>query len=452
MSAELRTVLVVEDDEAHRSAICRVLEREGYAVIQAESGEQALAAVGDKVPGVIVSDLRMPGIDGRELHRRVQSRRPDAVFVMVSGEGTVEEAVASLREGAYDYLTKPAGKNELIRTVTHAYDRHRLLRENVLLRERLEEHESRRHIIGTSRQMRSVLELVEQVAASSATVLIHGESGTGKELLANLLHSLSPRRDSPFVKLNCGALPDTLLEAELFGHERGAFTGAVGSRRGRFEIAHGGTLLLDEIADMPPSMQVKLLRVLQEGEFERVGGAKTLRTDVRIVGATHRDLSEEVAARRFREDLFFRLNVITVAVPPLRERPDDIPLLVNHFLSVYNRKNGKSIKGLTRAAMEALVRYHWAGNVRELENVIERAVVLCREEFIDANLLPAQVGEADGSTDVLHFPVGTELTVVEKEMILRTLNRTGGDKKKTARILGIAPRTIYRRLKELGIC
>ena len=451
MTTEPRTVLVVEDDEAHRSAICRVLEREGYVVLQADSGDDALAEIGEKVPGVIVSDLRMPGMDGRELHRKVQSRRPDAVFVMVSGEGTVEEAVASLKEGAYDYLTKPAGKNELIRAVSHAYDRHRLLRENVLLRERLEEHERKQHIVGTSRQMRSVIELVEQVAPSSATVMVKGESGTGKELLANLLHSLSPRREKPFVKLNCGALPETLLEAELFGHERGSFTGAVGARRGRFEIADGGTLLLDEIGDMPASMQIKLLRVLQEGEFERVGGARTLRTDVRIVGATHRDLAVEVKEGRFREDLYFRLNVISVVVPPLRERPDDVPLFVNHFLALYNRKNSKAIRGMTRSAMEAMVRYDWPGNVRELENVIERAVVLCKDEFIDSSQLPAPVNDADGSADVLHFPVGTELAVVEREMILRTLNRSGGDERKTARVLGIAPRTIYRRLAEWGI-
>ncbi len=451
MTSELKTVLVVEDDEAHRLAICRVLEREGYVVLQANCGDDALAEIGEKVPGVIVSDLRMPGMDGRELHRKVQSRRPDAVFVMVSGEGTVEEAVASLKEGAYDYLTKPAGKNELIRTVSHAYDRHRLLRENVLLRERLEEHERKQHIIGNSRQMRSVIELVEQVAPSSATVMVSGESGTGKELLANLLHCLSPRREKPFVKLNCGALPETLLEAELFGHERGSFTGAVAARRGRFELADGGTLLLDEIGDMPASMQIKLLRILQEGEFERVGGAKTLRTDVRIVGATHRDLTVEVEEGRFREDLYFRLNVISIVVPPLRERPDDVPLLVNHFLALYNQKNSKAIKGMTRSAMEAMVRYDWPGNVRELENVIERAVVLCKEEFIESSQLPAPVSDADGSTDVLHFPVGTELAVVEREMILRTLNRSGGDKRKTALVLGIAPRTIYRRLAEWGI-
>ncbi|MFM7204580.1 MAG: sigma-54-dependent transcriptional regulator [Myxococcota bacterium] len=449
MQPEHQTILVVDDDVSNRSTVEKILQKEGYVVLLAADGAEALAIVRRESVALVVTDFKMPGMTGLDLLKAARTLQPDLEVILMTAYGTVEAAVEAMKEGAYDFISKPFKRVELLKAVQKALEKQALAAENRRLRAQLEQ-PSAHGIIGTSDALRGVLELVQQVAPSSANVLIEGESGTGKELVAQAIHELSLRRARRFVKVNCGALPEALLESELFGYEQGAFTDARSKKEGRFELANGGSLFLDEIGELSPSSQVKLLRVLQEGEFERLGGTKTIRVDVRLVTATNRDLEQEISARRFREDLYYRLNVIRIQLPPLRERTDDIPLLVSHFLRVYARKNERPVKELHPDALELLMGYRWPGNVRELENMMERAVVLSRGEQISiADLPPALRKGARASTRALSFPLGTPLREIELKVILETLKHTNGDKNLAAHLLGINPRTIYRKLEEL---
>ncbi len=443
------TRILVVDDEAHvRQSIDKALTKEGYAVQQAANGAEALEFLRAEPVHLAICDLRMPHMDGLEFLQAARAMRPETEVLMITGYGTVENAVRAIKLGAYDFIEKPFKRVHLIKTVEKALEKQSLLYENRRLKEELDgSQQSPRNLVGVSRPMREVIELVNQVADSSATVLITGESGSGKEVIANAVHYRSARSRGALVKVSCAALPETLLEAELFGYEKGAFTGAMGRKSGRFELADRGTLFMDEVGEIPPAMQVKLLRVLQEGEFERLGGTKTLRVDVRLVAATNRNLAELVKEGRFREDLYYRLNVINVQIPPLRERVDDVPLLVEHFVQRFARRNDRSIAGVSREAMERLMCYDWPGNVRELENAIERAIVLTRGKLIDADALPPQVRRiSDVATSQITIPIGTKMRDVEQQMITETLKHTNGNRELAAKLLGIASRTIYRKL------
>jgi two-component system response regulator HydG len=443
-------ILVADDDPALRDAVARTLSRAGYEVVPAADGTAALEIVRRRPVQVLLADLRMPGLDGLELLRAAKTIAPEVEVILITGHGGIEDAVAAMKEGAYDFLTKPFKRAALQKAVEKALEKQHLLQQNRALRRQLEDVMLQGAIIGTAPAMRRVLDLVAQVAPSNATVLILGESGTGKELIADALHRGSARREGPCIKVNCAALPETLLESELFGHEKGAFTGAAARKEGRFELAHGGTLFLDEIGDLSPATQAKLLRVLQDGTFERLGGTKTLKVDVRIVTATNKDLEGEVKAGRFREDLFYRLNVISIVVPPLRDRREDIPLLAQHFVQRYAQRNAKAVEGLAREALDLLAAYHWPGNVRELENVIERAVVLARDAWIGPRDLPEAISAVAPEARAITIAIGTPLEEVEQRLIEETLQHTGGDKTLAAKLLGITSRTIYRKLKREG--
>ena len=444
------TILVADDETGMRESVARALRREAFHVIAVEDGAAALDVLRRGGVDLLVADLRMPGLDGLELLRAVKVVAPDTGVILLSGRGTVEEAVAAMKEGAYDFLTKPFDLAPLIRIVRQALQHRALVLENRNLRRRLDELAGTGEFIGASPAMLEVLALVKQVASASTTVLISGESGTGKEVIARALHRFSPRRGKPFVSLNCAALPETLLESELFGYEKGAFTGAVGRKMGRFEMADGGTLLLDEVGDLSPAAQSKLLRVLQEGEFEPLGATRSVRVDVRVVAATNQDLAQLVKERRFREDLYYRLQVITVSLPPLKERREDIPLLAQHFLRLYAVKNQREIEGFTENALAKLVDYAWPGNVRELEHIVERGVILARARLLGLEDLPEAIAQTEPSTRVISIPLGMPLEEVEQRLIEETLRRTKGDKELAAKLLGIASRTIYRKLKERG--
>ena len=442
------TVLVADDESGVRESVGRVLRHEGFRVIAAEDGDVALAALREGGVDLLLADLRMPGLDGLELLRAAKLLTPEVEIVVLSGHGTVEEAVAAMKEGAYDFLTKPFERAQLVHTVRQALEHRTLLLKNRSLQRRLDALVGAGEIIGESAAIRQVLALVNRVAPTAATVLIQGESGTGKELVARALHDGSPRSGLPFIRVNCAALPEALLESELFGYERGAFTGAATRKQGRFELADGGTLLLDEAGDLSAATQAKLLRVLQEGEFERLGGTKTLKVDVRLVAATNQDLALLVTQRRFREDLYYRLNVIAIEIPPLRQRAEDIPLLAGHFLRVHAAKNHREIDGFTEAALGRLRAYPWPGNVRELEHAVERAVILTRGKLLDLADLPPAVSQVEPAARVVPIPLGMPLSEVEQRLIEETLRLTKGNKELAAKFLGIASRTIYRKLKE----
>ncbi|MBI2162359.1 MAG: sigma-54-dependent Fis family transcriptional regulator [Candidatus Rokubacteria bacterium] len=447
-SEALATILVADDEPGMRESVARALRREGFHVISAEDGAAALDTLRKSAVDLLIADLRMPGLDGLELLRAVRLLAPETEVIVLSGHGTVEEAVEAMKEGAYDFLTKPFDRAPLVHVVRQALDRRALVLENRRLQRRLDDLAGAGEIVGAGPAILEVLRLVKQVAPTSATVLVQGESGTGKELVARALHRLSPRREKPFVTVNCAALPETLLESELFGHEKGAFTGAVGRRAGRFELADGGTLLLDEVGDLSPLAQAKVLRVLQEGEFEPLGTSRTVKVDVRLVAATNQDLAGLVATKRFREDLFYRMQVITLTVPPLRERREDIGLLAQHFLRRYTAKNQRTLEGFTEAALARLLEYPWPGNVRELEHAVERAAILARGPFVDVTDLPEAVAQAEPSARVIPIPIGMPLEEVEQRLIVETLKLTKGNKELAAKLLGIASRTIYRKLKE----
>lgn len=447
------TILIVDDDDAHRKMLAAVLSTEGYRIQEADDGDTACRLVEKNRLDLVLMDLRMKRMDGDVAQKKMAGINPDLPVVIMTAYGSVRSAVEALKSGADNYLTKPIDIDELKILVKKTLQQRQLKDENRDLKEQLGKRFDLGNIIGNSPSMRAMIETLMLVAPSEATVLIQGESGTGKELVASALHHNSPRKSNPFIKVNCAALPETLLESELFGHEKGAFTGAAGPRKGRFERADRGTLFLDEIGEMAQATQAKILRVLQEREFEPVGGSRSIRVDARILSATNRNLEEEIAANRFREDLYYRLNVVTITVPPLRERLPDIPLLAEHFLDRYAAKNHRTFKGIVPQAMDLLIRYSWPGNVRELENVIERAVIMASGDRIDTEHLPNAINDQErsstGRSPVL--PSGRSLKEVEKEMILQTLDDKGGNRTKTAKILGISRRTLQLKLKEYGI-
>jgi two-component system response regulator HydG len=445
-------ILVVDDEQSHRAMLRAVLGKEGYEVSEADDGTSAVKAVENDTFDLILMDIRMTDMDGIEAVGEIKKFSPSIPIIMMTAYASIKTAVDALKSGAYDYLTKPLDIDELKIHIKKALEHYRLQEENIFLRERLADRFNFSQIIGRSRSMKELFETLSLIAPSDATVLIYGESGTGKEIVANATHQNSPRAQKPFIKVNCAALPETLLESELFGHERGAFTGALTRKAGRFQMADGGSLFLDEISDMSLTTQVKLLRVLQEREFEPLGSTKTIQVDIRLITATNKDLEEEVKAGRFREDLFYRLNVVPIHLPPLRKRKDDIPLLAEHFFNIYREKNKSSVKGFLPKTMDIMVRYDWPGNVRELENVIERSVLLCRSEFISPGDLPPLVqGAGDKEQSLVSVPQGMTLKEVEKEVIIQTLSDTNGSRTQTARILGISRKTLQNKLKEYDI-
>jgi len=442
-------ILLVDDEENARSALNSLLTDEGYEVREAKDGEEALRLLDEFAPGVVLADVRMPRMDGLTLLRKAKERGSSAVFLIMTAFADVESAEAAMKAGAENYLTKPVSFEALLVFVEKAVEKRRLERDAATLRERVQDRFRLNGMIGESPELQAIFELVKKAAPTKATVLILGESGTGKELVAQALHEESPRRDRPFIKVSCAALSETLLESELFGHERGSFTGAVGRREGRFELADGGTLFLDEIGEIPPSTQVKLLRALQQREFERVGGTETLKVDVRVVAATNRDLTEEVKGGRFREELFYRLNVVTITLPPLRKRKGDIPALVSHFIDKYAKSYGKEVRALGPGTLTALLAHDWPGNVRELENAIERAVVLCRDGQLTLDDLPSPLRAGRARVPASSYVGGgTTLREMERDAILRTLALTGGSTVRAAKILGISARKVQYRLKE----
>jgi DNA-binding NtrC family response regulator len=440
-------ILVVDDEVNARTALAELLRDEGYDVETAADAFKALGKYESFSPHVVVTDLKMPGMDGIELVKKIRSSEDPAAVVVMTAFGAVSSAVEAMRAGAAEYLTKPLNFDELLVVLDKVFEQQELRRETRQLRQRVRDRVAPGNIVGASPPMQRVFEIVDQVAPSKATVLITGESGTGKELVANALHQRSGRASGPFVKLHCAALAESLLESELFGHEKGAFTGAMNRKDGRFQIADGGTLFLDEIGEISPAIQVKLLRFLQEHEFERVGGNQTIRVDVRVIAATNRNLADLVAKGKFREDLYYRLNVVALEMPPLRDRRTDIPALAKFFLDRYAKENSKPIEGFMPDAIERLAAYDWPGNVRELENAVERAVVLCNTAAVEVRHLPPSVQPRMTPAGMPAIP-GSTMADIERYAILETLKSTGGSTSRAAEILGISVRTIQYRLHQ----
>ncbi len=440
-------ILIVDDEPNNLTSLEKIFKKEGLRVLAADGAKRALELLRNHHVQVVLTDLMMPGPSGVDLLRAVKEVSPSTQVVLMTAYGTVETAVSAMRQGAYDFVEKPLKRATIVRSVRKALEHGLLVEENHQLRAEIRAL-THREIVGQSAALRTVLETAAQAAPSMANVLVLGESGTGKELIARYVHSRSGRAQGPFVAVNCSAIPETILEAELFGHEKGAFTGATARKPGRFDRARGGTIFLDEIGELSPAVQVKLLRVLQEGEFEPLGG-KTVQSDVRLVAATNRDLAAEVEAGRFREDLYYRLNVIALTAPPLRNRREDVPLLVDHFLGLYCAKNKRPRLEVSDEVGERLKDYSWPGNVRELENAMERAAVLCRGTELRLGDLPSAIENAPKpEPDKLTFGVGTPLAEVEQRLIIETLRHAGGDKSLAAQLLGISARTIYRKLDE----
>ena len=450
----MRRLLTIDDEPGHRLMVRAVMEDLGWRVFETGSGEEGLEFLGGAEVDVVLLDMRMPGMDGRETLQRIRQMRPLLPVIMLTAFGTVGSAVEAMKEGAFDYLTKPTDNEELAAVLEKAWNYGRLMGENRALKERLQGQEA--SIVGSSPAMRRIIELIEQAGPSEATVLITGESGTGKELVADALHRTGHRAAGPLVKVNCAALPGTLLESELFGYVKGAFTGAFKDKPGRFQQAQGGTLFLDEVADLSMELQAKLLRALQERMVEPLGAVRPAPVDVRILSATNKDLRTEVETGRFREDLYYRLNVIEIAVPALRERMEDLPLLVSRLLDRLSRKNRKPVRGVTPAFLDALSGYAWPGNVRELENVLERALILGRSDMLGPDLLPpAILGNRplpqaldDAPADLCD---GGPLEQAEKEALLRALELHGGHRQRTAAALGISRRTLQYKLRRYGL-
>jgi nitrogen regulation protein NR(I) len=460
-------VLIVDDEPNLRKVLGAHLQREGYDVTMVGDGEAAVAAIDKGGVDVVVTDMVMPRLDGLSLLRQTVEAHPDLPVILITAHGTIDSAVEALKLGAFDYITKPFERDELRQVIAKAVRSRALSKKNATP----EIDRGRYQIIGQSQRMLDIYSIIAKVADAPSTVLVTGESGTGKELVAGALHANSRRKDKPFIKVNCAAIPHDLMESELFGHERGAFTGAVSAKPGRFELADGGTLFLDEIGEVPVEMQVKLLRALQESEFERVGGIKTIRVDVRIVAATSRDLKKAMETGRFREDLFYRLNVVPIFLPPLRERQEDVPLLVEHFREKYNKRLGRDVQGFSPRAIEALLAYHWGGNIRELENVVERTLLFCERpvvEFADlpegvrgADLGPAGAAAASSQRSAaLELPAGrvdakefVEQRSEEtwRELLVTKLAETQGNVTQAARLLGITRKTLQTKMKELGL-
>jgi DNA-binding NtrC family response regulator len=445
-------ILVVDDDPLVNEFFATALTKSGHDVSVAASAAEALRQIDERDYDLILSDVKMPEVTGIELLERARTEAPDTVVVMITAYGTVKDAVEAMKLGAYDYVLKPVMPDELDLIVSKALGYRELILENRQLKTEIKSKYTFGNIVGTDKKLVDLLDTLASAAQSRATILIRGESGTGKELFARAIHYNSPRADGPFVKVNCAALPEGLIESELFGHEKGAFTHAIKQTRGRFEMAHGGTLLLDEISEIPIGLQAKLLRVLQEREFERVGSSESIRVDVRLVTTSNRNLEEMIARSEFREDLYYRLNVIPLQLPPLRDRKGDIPMLADHFLRKYNDENDRGIKGITDKAMKLLMNYHWPGNIRELENYIERAVVLCKGDTLTDQDFPSHLvlGPLSGFAPVT---LERDVTVaeLEKVAIINTLERYGGNRTKAAEVLGISSRTLRNKLHEYGL-
>jgi len=443
-------ILVVDDEKNIREGLGKVLEMDGYKVLLASDGLEAWESIKRGDMDLVITDLKMPGLSGEELLKRSTAMFPNLPVIILTGHGTIENAVQAMRDGAYDYLTKPINMDHFSLLVLRALSNRELMLQHRLMLEELQRKSQFANIIGKSAAMKKVFEVVKQVAPTKASVLITGESGVGKEMIADAVHYNSPRADKPFIKVHCAALTETLLESELFGHEKGAFTGAVARKRGRFELAHLGTIFLDEISEISQNVQIKLLRVLQEKTFERVGGEETLEVDVRIVSASNRDLKEEIAKGKFREDLFYRLNVVNILLPPLRERKEDIPLLVSAFLKEFSSENDKQIEGMDPKAMSLIFSYSWPGNIRELRNAIESAVVMCKGRIIAADDLPPSI-RSDAEENYLKLSMGISLAEGEKQLIRSTLTQKKGNKSKTAEVLGIGRKTLHRKIQEYGL-
>lgn len=455
MEKQDNRILVVDDEESMREFLSIMLHREGYQVEAVQDGSQAIARLKDQVFDLIISDIQMPRVDGFGLLDHVLDACPETAIIMITAFSTTEQAVEAMKLGAYDYITKPFKNDEIKLIVKNALERKTLRRENRELKKELGTRYSFGQLIGKSKAMREVYDLVEKVASSKVNVLLSGESGTGKEMVAKAIHYNSQRADRPFVAINCGAIPENLLESELFGHEKGSFTGAIQNKEGLFEVADGGTLFLDEIGELPPIMQVKLLRVLQDQELRRVGGTKSIHIDVRVVAATNKNLEDEVAEGNFREDLYYRLNVIRIVLPPLRRRREDIPLLIEHFFEKFVAGGKMTV---AEDAMTHLLDYHWPGNVRELQNVIERCSVLGQKEQLTLNCLPDHVkrrlSESAGGVVELPdsgFDLDEHLATIEKDILIRALEKNGGIRKKAAEYLNISFRSIRYRLSKFGL-
>lgn len=443
-------ILVVDDEPAQRELVSGFLKKQAFEVSSAESGAKAVEIFRQDSFDLVLTDQKMANMSGLELLQAVRAINPETPVILMTAFGSIEAAVSAIQGGATDYLTKPLNLDELLYRIRQVSDRYRIIAENRELREALQSRHRIEGIIGESGQMLDVISLVRRVAPSEATVLIRGESGTGKELIAKAIHFASPRASGPLVKVNCAALPENLLESELFGHEKGAFTGAVTTRQGRFELANGGSLLLDEIGDLPLHLQAKLLRVLQEREYEKVGSSRPVHVNVRIMAASHRPLEALIAAGRLREDLYYRLNVVTIVIPPLRERRSDLSLLIDHFLRLFAEKNGKTIRGLTHEARDIILRYDYPGNVRELENLIERAVVLTKDDVIGSGDLPltVQAHELEGGDREANLTIAVE--ALERRMIRDALARSEGVQTRAAEVLGISERALRYKLIKYG--
>jgi two-component system, NtrC family, response regulator HydG len=443
----MANILLVDDDLNTCQALQLMLSKEGHDLLETHTGKEALEKVRGEAVDLAIIDWKMPGMNGLEFFQALKAIRPEVVGLMISAHATVDLAVSAIKGGVFDFITKPFRMGDIKKAIARALEAQALVVENRRLRQALKEKASFSRIIGKSPAFVGIMDLVAKIAPTRSTVLLTGESGTGKEIIAEALHFASTRDDQPLIKVNCGALNESLLESELFGHEKGAFTGAFQQRLGRFESADRGTIFLDEIGEMSPGMQVKMLRVLQDGSLERVGSSRSIRVDVRILAATNRDLEEEVNAGRFRQDLFYRLNVISVEIPPLRERREDIPLLANYFLNKYGELNNKKIQGFSLDVHRVLTGYHWPGNVRELENVIERAVSLCQTLTIEPSDLPSRIiSSLPEAVEQVTIPIGSSLEEVEQLVIEKTLIKTKGDKKLTARMLGISLSSLYNKI------
>ena len=456
------SILIVEDNVSEAEAYQDFLQQKGFHVEVVHDGAEGIACLNENFYDVVITDLSMPKVGGLQVLEHIVQNTPETICIILTGYGSIKSAVEAIKLGAYDYLTKPIPLDELLLTVEKALETRRLKRENEYLRRKLWQEWGYGEIIGKSPAMRRVFSLIEKVADTESTVLVLGESGTGKELVARAIHRASDRRKGPFIPVNCGAIPEELLESELFGHEKGAFTGAIKTRIGRFELAHGGTIFLDEVAEMSPKLQVKLLRVLQERTFERVGGSRQIKVDIRVIAATNKDLEKEVREGRFREDLYYRLNVIPIKLPPLRERLEDIPLLVEHFLARFKDRKKQPVKGITKEALEYLMKHDWPGNVRELENVIERMVILSNGEYLTVEDLPEYILERVGSfrpepyvqefdipEEGIHLP--SLVAEFEKKLIIKALEKTGWVKNRAAKLLHINRTTLIEKMKKQKI-
>ncbi|MEW6619019.1 MAG: sigma-54 dependent transcriptional regulator [bacterium] len=435
-----KKILVVEDEEKIRNALVTILTKEGYLVTTAKNGQEALNKPIQEF-SLIITDLKMPQMDGLELLKRAKKISPDVIVIMITAFGTLKTAIEAMKQGAYDYITKPFELDEITIVVSKALQLHKEIKKEAKFDE----------IIGKSQKIKEIHELINQVAKTDTTVLIRGETGTGKELVAKAIHRLSLRQDKPFIPVNCVALPENLLESELFGHEKGAFTGAINQRLGRFELANTGTIFLDEVGEMDIPMQIKLLRVLQEREFERVGGTKTIKVDVKVIAATNRDLEKAVKEGKYREELFYRLNVVPIFLPPLRERKDDIPILLEHFLKIFNLRTNKNILGITKEAQELLTSYDWFGNIRELENVVERMVVLAKGDKIDIEDIPNNIIKAKEKNLSFKESVYQAKAQLERELLIKVLQEVGGNRTKAAKAIGVDRKTLQKKIKEYGL-